>query len=103
MIVPLLLFGFGAVRRRITIQNASLAILGLLLGTMPLILFNIRHKNETLGANTHLSLIDVPRYESNISGSRWWNQKREYATRSGCCSAEMNSTSSTSNPGRGSM
>ncbi|HXR77433.1 MAG TPA: hypothetical protein VN737_15745 [Bryobacteraceae bacterium] len=61
MIVPLLLFGFGAVRRRITIQNASLAILGLLLGTMPLILFNIRHKNETLGANTHLSLIDVPK------------------------------------------
>jgi hypothetical protein len=61
MAVSLLLFGFSAVRRRITMRNASLAILGLLLGTMPLILFNIRHKNETLGANTHLSLIDVPR------------------------------------------
>ena len=60
MVVSLLLFGFSAARRRITMQNASLVILGLLLGTMPLILFNIRHKNETLAANTHLSLVDVP-------------------------------------------
>jgi hypothetical protein len=61
MVVSLLLFGFSAVRRRITLRNASLAMLGLLLGTMPLILFNIRHKNETLGANTHLSAVDTPR------------------------------------------
>ena len=46
MVVSLLLFGFSAARRRITMQNASLVILGLLLGTMPLILFNIRHKND---------------------------------------------------------
>lgn len=60
MVVSFLLFGLTAVRRQITLRNACVAVAGLLLGAMPLISFNIRHRNETLGANARLSAADLP-------------------------------------------
>ena len=84
------------IRRLATRRTVSIAIVAFFLGALPLVLFNIRHPNATLGENARVEAVNLPGQlhmirmtldgsglAGFISAPDWWDNPRTPTTREG--------------------